>query len=362
MNLRRHSILFIVLILFLSRELFAVPTTIVRSELSRYTLLRDRTMVDRDLEFRPHYSFLSVNAVLSSGLKRLIGDVSNGTKDTQTGTDEEKTLNILAVLNRYINSEYFVDADLEAGIPVPNFKFSGVEYDTSIFYNLNFGLSLSLSNFGDVTNPRAQTYIKKDTKVGIAGKASSNKKEHFTFAFYQLTRSDLGAIVTASGIAQDESLFEFGDLNKTKVTYSADIGYHRRGKKYDWLAEVKELQLWTVSTQKRPLYGTRPMFHARYGRHYKSSSGPLWNPFIGIHYRKKYALGDGIYLGIILKGRGRIPLVLVAKASNQFLHLAPIIETKYFRFKYSYKTPYRNPQDDMWVPAQHNIAFNFPMP
>jgi len=352
-------LLFLVII---PREVVAEAT---RNEVSRYTVLRDRLIIDRSLRKKYYWAFFDFDITSSSGLKSLIGDVKDQTQDTEGQTAAQnqtaKELNIYKLITQNANSEKYLDADVILGIPLPWFSLWGIEYRSSLFFNLNFGISFSFANREDALNPVAQTYIKKDQKMGLFVKTGDEKKERWELAVYQLTRSDSYNQLSYNDIANSRKLFSFDGLATDVVSWAADIRYTHFFERTSYLLEVQELSTSMMSGDDTISYGHSPLLHGRFVLYY-SSAGWSLRPFVGIHYRKRYPLADGVYVGMRIIGPENIPFHFSGKISNDFLAIMPQLKTKYFNFTYSLKLAYRNPQDDMWVPALHTIAFNFPFP
>jgi hypothetical protein len=158
---------------------------------------------------------------VSSGLKRLIGEADEATENSQSTI--AKTVSILTLLNQNINSEKFVDLDGLISSPLPYIKYKGLRFLPSIFFHINFGVSLSISSLESVTNPKAQVYIKKDTKLGLHSKIRLKKNKFLHFSFYKLDRSDLLESLTSTDIVSKSGLFEFDELQQSHIAYAADI-------------------------------------------------------------------------------------------------------------------------------------------
>lgn len=349
------TIKFWILLLSLSSTVHA---TGLRGEIQRYTLLHDRAMIDRNLRSRPYQDFIVADFIISSGLKDLVGDISDGTEDSQSTV--QKQLNMFELLSKYVNTEQFVDLDIVAGLPLPKVKIKKWRFYNSAFYHLNMGVMATISNQTSVTDPTAQTYVKKDTKIGINSTLKRKKNEDWYFSLYQLSRSDLSASLNSSSLATDGELFDFDKLNDEHQMFALDLAYKKNYEKYFLLAEFRELKLKT-SKKVDTLYGTKPLFHLKAKRILETEQFHL-KPFVGFHYRRWYNLMRGLYAGIDFKYKKLESLRFIFKASNQFFLINPMVEFKYFVFSYAYKSPFRNPQDDIWVPGMHNIILKVPFP
>lgn len=328
----------------------------VRGEIQRYTLLHDKAVIDRDLRARPYHQFLNIDFIISSGLKDLVGDISDGTNDSESTA--QKQLNMFQLLSKYVNTEQFVDLDASFGIPLFKIKINNYKFYTSAFYHVNFGVMSTISNQESVTNPKAQTYVKKDTKIGLNLSFKRKENEAWRIALYQLARSDVYSSITSSSLATDGELFSFDNLDEEHKTYSVDLAVEKDLSKFSFLAEMRELKA-ISSSGDETLYGNRPLLHFRTFKNFESDQYNLI-VFIGAHYRRWYSLMRGIYAGFDFQYKKMENLRFIFKMSNQFFLLNPMIEFKYFIFTYAYKSPHRNPQDDIWVPGMHNIAISIP--
>lgn len=345
-------ILIILLILIQSLSVHAKR----RDELYRYTLMRDRVLIDRSLKDKPYNSFFNLEILLSSGLKGLIGDVQDGNRSGLSSA--QKQTNMLQILNQNVNTAKYVDADIHAAIPLPRFRLSNFNIDTGIFYQLNFGVSLSISNQESVTNPSVSTYIKKETKFGVDALFVNNPSEHYGIRYYQLTRADLLSSLSYSTLATEGELFEFDDLSKNQVTYNFDLRYHKAYENFKMLLEVNELKLMEGTVEKVAFYESRPLFHAQY--EYPFVLPMKGSFYFGITSRFKYAIDRGLYGAMKLRVLKEVPFYIYTKLSNQYLTFVPKFQSKYFHISYTLKTPIENPQDELWHSTLHAMEINFP--
>ncbi len=336
-----------------------------RGEIQRFTLLHDRITIDRQLRERPYSEFLSIDLVLSSGIRTLINDLSN-TSESTSASPAQKQLETLSLLSKNVNTEKTIDALVSAGIPLPDLKIKGHHFYNSLFYQFHAGIQLSINNRASATNPVAQTYVRKQIKKGLATiyrpKAQRAHQDQFwEMAFYQLTRADTAVSLSSTELASDGEFFNLDDLNRDHNFYAADLIYHRRSKTGSFELGAREVQIKSDSEEKS-LYGTSPLLHTQFTWKGESKN-ILIRPFVGVHYRKWYALHRGLYGGAHFNlAKREIPFSLTFKVSNQFLTFMPQFKTSWFHFSYTFKNPYRNPQDEVWVTSLHNLQIHFPFP
>tara|TARA_R110002072_G_scaffold534_8_gene4289 strand:- start:40158 stop:41207 length:1050 start_codon:yes stop_codon:yes gene_type:complete len=328
----------------------------LRSEIDRYTILRDRAITDRQLKVEsPYQEFFNLDIVASSGIRTIISDVKSGTETTNSA---QKQLNMFQLLSKYVNSERYVDVDFTTGFPLFDIKFKKHHFMPSFFFNYNVGLMFTVSNQENALNPTGQLYLKLDKKIGIQT-LYPQKKSLYQFAIYQMTRSDLLSSITSSSLATSGKLFNLDDLNKEQKTIAFDIDYMKKNARDFFQLAAKEVKLLS-QTDHKSKYEHKPLLSARYGRFLKWEK-IMATPFIGIHYRQKYSLHQGIFIGTKFESLQH-PLELTAKLSNEFITLIPQVKFKYLRFNYTLKNPYRNPQKDVWVSSMHSLNLAIPFP
>ncbi|HAZ13237.1 MAG: hypothetical protein A2X86_00595 [Bdellovibrionales bacterium GWA2_49_15] len=325
----------------------AVPTTTVRDELARYTLLRDRTILERP----ENLSILSIKAHISSGTKSLITEMSEATKEPNP---IQKNLQVMALLNRYLNTERYLDLNASANIPLPYFRLREVQFLPHAFYTFNLGAQLSISNFGDVTNPRAQTYLKKEKAIGLSSEYRHEKYQGY-FRLYQLTRSDVKSLLTYADIVENKSLIEFDSLNIEAQSYAVDLANTWNFKNKQLTAEVRELAPLPASVETH--YGFRPLFHLNL-----RSNQTFWYYGGGLHYRRFYSLDNGLYAEAGITRHGTPRLDFSTRLSNESINLTPEITWGILHLRYGMRLQYRNPVDEMWVPATHFVILEFQYP
>lgn len=330
-----------------------------RGELSRFTLLHDRITVDRDLRERDHDHFLNIDLVVSSGLLDLISDLSNTSESNQTSV--QKQLETLQILGKNVNTEKTVDALIGAGIPLPTMKIFGKSFYSSLFYEFHAGVMVSINNEASATNPVAQTYVRKQSKRGLSTLFQYKKDQSYQVSLYQMLRADTEATVDSAELSGDGELFNLDELNQDESVLAMDIHYRKSSSNGAWDLALKELKLYRLNDIESN-YGQSPLFNGRYTWFFKSQYFKI-DPFVGMQYRKRYKLPRSFYAGFFMNFLNeKVPFNLIFKASNQFITLMPQFKTRWFHFSYTFKNPYRNPQDEVWVSSLHNIQIHFPFP
>ncbi len=338
---------------------FATGAQTARGEIQRFTLLHDRVMIDRSLRERPYSQFLEVDLVISSGINTLINDLSN-TSDSSSNS-VQKQLETFQLLSKNVNTEKYIDLLVGAGIPLPDIKVKKHKFYSSLFYQLNAGVMLSINNRQDATNPVAQTYVRKEIKKGLATIYRPKKDIFYEAALYQMTRADTAVSLTAAELSSSGEFFNLDDLKRDHNFFAMDLIYNKRSSRGVLELGVRELNLKTSSDIKS-LYGSTPLLHSQY-TWFTEGSHILMQPFLGVHYRKWYGVRRGLYGGAHFNfKKHEVPFSLSLKISNQFLTVMPQFKTSWFHFSYTFKNPYRNPQDEVWVSTIHNLQIHFPFP
>lgn len=335
-----------------------------RNEISRYTLLSDRATVERSVRTGPHSSekmqFLSLQLALSSGLKSLIGETNEATRSTLSSA--EKQTEVLKLINKNINSERFVEGHLAVAAPLPMIKHRSFRLLPSLFSSLNLGSSFSFSAQTDPLNPEAQVYLKTDQKIGLYTRFFWDKKREYEVSVYQLSRSDLYSTKTSAQIVEQETLIDFDDVMREEKTVMLDFRYHQKHQHQSYVFEIQELKIKTSSSSEGDsLFRSRPLFHFQYWRHWQATR-IQWQAVLGHHYRQRYTILDGLYLGLEADFKVVLPLTASAQISNQFFSLSPSLKMKFIQLYYQLSSPYRNPQDEMWVSTIHKVGLIIPFP
>lgn len=344
------------ILLFVSSSVLAAKK--IRSEIDRYILLKDRQIVETSILHDQHDSFFSLDLNISSGLKELLADIGDSTTSTNTAA---KTLAVNEILSKNVNTERQAIVDLEVGAPLPYFTYNHLRFLPSLYYSINVGASISVNNQSDPLAPLAQIYVQKTTNIGISSKIKrTNKKgETYGFSLYQRSRADLSVSRNAVDVVSNDDLINLDELKQEEKIYALDVSFNKEKPDYRYLIEVRDLKLMDAGSEVSAKIGRTPMFHGRYEKDH-SLSKTKFSTFAGFHYREKYSLFEAIYIGAKLRLRDKSPALLTFKVDNQAIAFNGGLSFDRFRFHYGLKTPYRNPQDDMWVSATHQISMRFP--
>jgi hypothetical protein len=331
-----------------------------RSEVDRFTLLHDRYIVDRYIRSQADNYVFYLDAAISSGVKKIIGDIKDSAENETDAT--QRQVKTLQVLTRNLNTEKYIDFDIKAGIPLPIFRIKNFDFKLSPFVDINIGASFSFNNQNSNSTSRAQTYVRKEYKMGVKSKIKKRKDETLIFNFYQLTRADINVELDQSEIVTQGKLIDTGSIDQDNISYAGDFGYEREFDDYLYRIEILELKFMEASGSERETYYTDlPMIHLHYRHKNKSFGLVSLDPFYGFHFRDGQSIAQGLYVGT-LTHLNNLPFSLYSKISNQFLTFNPMFRARFFQFNYSIKLPYRNPQDDFWTASIHSLNIAIPLP
>lgn len=347
--------IFIALIFFLlCRQLLASGNP-ARNEINRFFLNNDKIYLEREIFLQNDNSILNLSTYASTGV---ISTFSEITSISSSENQIVKTLKLIELLNKNINSEKQVNVDFKLGIPLPPFKIKSVIITPALFDTLNYGLHLSFNNQEDVTNPTAQVYLKHDTKTGILFSVIWDKWHTFKFKLYEFERTDHYQNIVSSQIAQQEQVFSLENLQFKQKTYALDLNFIQKFSSIPRLEieyNLHEIKLKTLKDSTISTYGHRIFFNTKVNWR---GTNPQLKYFYGIHLRKKYQFTDGIYLGASYLFETPIPVSLSAKIDSSLISFMPQIKWKYLHFSYHFITPYQNPIGNIWSPSIHSINLN----
>jgi hypothetical protein len=332
----------------------------LRNNLKRYTLVRDKTIIDQLVRTPLYESFLDLDLTISSGVKTLVGDVKNISNNSDSTAAKE--LAIAEILNKNINSERYVDLNTTFGVPLPTVKIKRYRLTPALFYNLNLGTLFTISNIDNVIDPSVAVYMKQESKLGLSTilTKKSDRETQVKLNLYMFKRADSSVVQTKSTLVDNTKIFDFGALKDGESSIGMDFIWKRTNLKRTYLLEVLEVKAIPLKTVRDVEYDHFPLFHAFHQWHRHNSDKFWFELFTGVHMRKRYSLFEGLYVGTWLKSKD-LPFRASLNLSKQFLTFMPEFKRSSFFFNYKLRMTYINPQDSIWVPTIHsfNLGFNF---
>ena len=330
----------------------------VRNEIDRYRLLDDKMRLDR--VFRPlgHDFYIDANVAANKNIKDVI-DEGKAAADT-TGTADQAAA-IAAFLNKYVNTEHFVNAHVGAGFPLPSFNIGTINMQWDVRGRFDLGASLSIDGSNesitvgtqtfDVPDPFIQIYLKQDYDYGLHFLFSHRSKWFFEWDAYYRSRWDRIEAVTQNTLVSDKKVLELNKAKNTTTYIMSDVRLGKTIGNFSWWVAGKDLVINQLSDSKNfaanvggVVYGKRPLLHAHFA--YKIVLPIILDltPFVGIHRRSGYTEGDGLYAGVDTD-LGWFPLTVNAIIDRYYFTLTPRFRLWFLQVEYSLKAPVKSKVD-----------------
>lgn len=325
-----------------------------RPELSRYNLLRDKVIIERRQKRDLHDNYFDFQLHASSGLKSFVGEIKDASDDTKSTADQITDLNELLLRNA--NQEKFIDANLFLAAPLPYFSIKMFQILPNLFYNVNYGASLSTNNQESPQAPTLNSFVKRDTKIGLNFKSKWRKKNLLHFSAYQLTRENKDQSLSTTGLATDGDALNFSGISEKATSINVDLDYSIITEQSKMNFLVQELKFFGDKAED---YGNNPLLNIQY-TFFPKSSGFKVHPFAGIHFRNRYDIFEGLYLGAkIFNPDWAVRFLWIL--DTEMVTLSPSFELHWIKFHYTLKLSYRNPHNNIWVSTIHALSLTFPM-
>lgn len=210
--------------------------------------------------------------------------------------------------------------------------------------------------------PQVEVFGKADAKAGFFNDYSYGEHWFGQFNLYGMGRADLFQIVTANQIASGQSI-EAPDKMNTEITLQTDYRLGYKNSNYSAFLGVEEIKLATLSDRdegsKAQTYGYKALMRAHADATYRWNALSI-QPFVGVHKRSGYSMGDGVYggtaLGAFVWG-DRLGLQLRAMADKQYLTISPRLKLWLMQLEYSLKNPMKSTDGDVKLSAIHSLDF-----
>jgi len=415
MKLVRYLIFGIIIILPV-RECFSYDAV------ERTRLLEDRLKLQEDLRKLGHDFLIDINAYLSSDIQDLVSDVSDVSKASNTITAaselldqwDGKELSFRGVANLGIPffSTYFggikfvpellrvhIGTTVNIGIGQETLTLADLldllpdsfpsEVKTAV-------LSLDLSDGDDIVSklqsafpeldgvsgfsysdhtgkytvptgfsnglpiPNLNFYAKLDLKAGP--KVAYIGKHFFGhFSIYGMGRSDLELRLTTDTLQNSGTGIEIPKGIETwNIAIDYALGYQNSN--YKITASVEELKVSTLSeaTDSTVSYGHPVLLKLHGEANFRPWGFLLASPFLGIHTRKGYSVGDAYYAGVdfgaYLWG-DRLGLQLRGMIDREHITIAPRIKFWIIQIEGMLKTPVKSSIDGVKLGSLYGINF-----
>ncbi len=212
------------------------------------------------------------------------------------------------------------------------------------------------------TDPTMTLLAKADLKAGFFNNYTNGEHWFGNFNLYAMGRADLYQFITGTQIAKGDSI-ESPDQMNTEVTVQTDYRIGYRNSNYSIFASVEELKLAKVKDTKEGgkahTYDYDPLIRLHADANFRAGALSL-QPFVGMHKRSGYGVGDGVYAGIMVGAYvwgDRLGLQMRAMFDKEYITLSPRVKLWLMQLEYSIKKPLKDSVDDVKLTAIHSLDF-----
>lgn len=224
--------------------------------------------------------------------------------------------------------------------------------------------------FPDTTVPNLFTTAKQDVRAGLYIDYQYDENWFGHLNAYALHRTDIFTRITEQALARDSDILDLGDELNSEIYFELDyrLGYTdelglMEGSAFAVFASIEELKLLTLTDRdagsKAPVYGTDPLLRLHGEALFNLAVFSL-KPFLGIHKRTGYDLGDGIYGGAdagIGFWEDRLLAQFRVMVDPEHLTLSPKLKLWFAQLEYSLKSPLSSTKDGINVSTLHSLNF-----
>ena len=198
----------------------------------------------------------------------------------------------------------------------------------------------------DTTVPDIYNYIKGEGRVGLNFDYVFDKHFFGALNLYALGRADFSVRISADALTNENS--NVGDLPdglNTTVNLAMDYHLGYRNGNLTGLVGLEDVKLSRLSDKEEQygeLFYGEDMLIRLHGEYLYKYSLFSVKPFVGLHKRSSYGVGDGYYLGADLAMRvwsERLGLRFRGMLDNEHLTIAPRIDLWLLELEYMLKQP-----------------------
>jgi hypothetical protein len=401
--------------------LFLTMNSMAYDVVNRFKLIDDNFKTDKMLRPFGHDFLIDLNILFSDKIFDVVGDASDAAK---ASTNAEKTVLANSLLLKYNNTEQNGVADVTLGIPLPRFSPWNVKIVPNFRANVRLGSLMAvtsqvidINNFLELlpsdititgtptlpaagtdiadallaqgvisqadrdkytgkftmpaggTTPNILVYGKLEGKGGLFNQYTKGK--YFgTFNSYVHYRRDCRIRLTAASIANDVDPLDACKDGNTQVDVSIDYSIGYKFKYLNTYLSVEEVKLLNLKEEKnevgvvKPLLGGNdPLIRLHADSKFSFLLFDL-QPFVGLHKRSGYDLGDGYYLGADLRAsvwKDRLALRFRSMIDSEHLTISPLLKVWFMQFEYMLKNPIGSDIEGIKAPTIHaaNVRFFF---
>jgi len=321
-----------------------------RDELHRYTLMRDRIIVERSIKDLGRNNYFMTDFHFSSGLIAFTGEVDN-IVDNPNLNDAEKQSQVQSILSKHANTGKYADLENAISIPLPEIKHNKYHFYPTVFVSHNISGSMSVSSDEDF-----KAFIKKDLKYGLYSYITVGSQFMIESSLYQLKRKELYTTKTSSQIVGDRKLANARGLGQEQSSIRIDFKISKKYKMITTSLKIEEFVLIKDSTTNN--YKNSFFIDGRLNGVFKNSEFS-YSPFIGMHRRERYSLFKGLYVGTKID-RHDFPIKGMFILDGEILTLSFSAEYRWLNAGYTVKLPHQNPVDNTWVSKIHSLMISVP--
>lgn len=388
----------------------------------RYRLVEDKLKTEQMLRPLGHDFLLDVGAAANKNVTDFIDDIDEATKFE--GNDAEQLANAQMVLAKWDKTEQTVGVKLAIGFPLPSFTAFSVAFKPNFRITADVGANIGIRSetitVADLVDlfpvelpadlrafvltlqpnddviveclaepslsastktlcatfptgryiipstteklPFAAVYGKADAKAGFFNDYTYGEHWFGQFNLYGMGRADFFQIVTSTQIASGEGV-ETPDKMNTEVTLQSDYRLGYKNTNYSVFLGVEEIKLAKLKEReegsKELTYEYDPLLRLHADATFRYLALSI-QPFVGVHKRTGYSVGDGTYggatAGAFVWG-DRLGLQMTGMMDKQYLTLTPRIKLWLMQLEYSLKKPLKDTVDDVKLTAIHSLDF-----
>ncbi len=215
----------------------------------------------------------------------------------------------------------------------------------------------------DPNSPIINNYIKGEARVGAYFDYKYKKNWFGTLGIYGLYRTDFAVRITADSLAGQGEVAELPDELNSTTNFAIDyrLGY----RKDNWMAfaAIEDLKLARLSDNEEEagalLYGEDALIRLHGEYLYKLSAFSV-KPFVGLHKRSSYDIGDGYYLGADLGAHiweERIGLRVRGMIDSEHFTFSPMAKLWLVHVEYMLRQPITSEVDGVKPATIHSLNF-----
>ena len=324
--------------------------------IKRFQILEDRFQTSsRYLHPIEHDFFFNISAATSETLLDIFDEAKKASDKEKSKIEKEEEAKNL--INKYINTEFFLRASVGIGGPLPSFHIRSIQFLPNIRFTFSAGALLAMVgekiNFkslspavleGDV----AANYMNRESKLGLFTnyKIGERKRWSGMINLYRFSRADFLLQANAKKLVEESKVLtkRSDPLNTTTYLNLDHTTTYRRGN-FQLSMGMEELPLSELSNNEEKagklLYDANPLLRAKMQYTYRTGVFQIV-PFFGVHKRKDYDAKDGYYgggHGSVLFFKDRIQWNTILQWDAEYTTLAQRIKLWPLEISYTLKTP-----------------------